>query len=109
MYLGVFWIVFLVVGIAIILPMYAKFITALRHSNPSRYDELGRPTLFMMSPRKSLNLQRFIYSSAASSDPDADVRTLAVRLRWITPAFVAIVFLLLAIGLRSGFGIASLI
>lgn len=109
MYLAAFWVVFLIVGIAIIAPMYSKFLAALRRGNPEVFDELGRPSLFMMSPRKSLALQRFLYSSASTNDPDADIRKLAVRLRWITPAFVAGIFILLAIGLQSGFGIAELI
>lgn len=85
------WLLFVAAGCAVLLPLYARLLTSLQHHHPREFDALGRPTLFMVSPARSIRLQRFIYTDARQPGIHPEVAKLARLVGLLTPLFVALV------------------
>lgn len=85
------WLLFVAAGCAALLPLYARLLKSLQRHHPQEFKALGRPTLFMVSPARSIKLQRFIYSGARQSGIHPQVARLARLVGLLTPLFVALV------------------
>ena len=93
------WALFVVAGIAVLLPLYAKLLNALRRHNPDEYVAIGSPTLFMASPSRGIRLQRFIYSGSKKPGIAPEVARMCGILGVLTPTFVVLVYAMLFWGL----------
>jgi hypothetical protein len=94
-------LVVVVVGIAATLPAYGRLLRRLESEEPDVFERLGRPTLFMASPGKSIALQKFLYLEARESSLSPSLerlcRYLAVSTLILVLAVLAtVVWLLLA-------------
>ena len=49
------------VTLIVTVPGYSRLLRAIESLHPDLYDALGRPTMVNRSPRKSFQLQKFIY------------------------------------------------
>ena len=85
------WLLFVAAGCAVLLPLYARLLSSLQRHHPREFEALGRPTLFMVSPARSIKLQRFIYTGARQSGIHPEVARLARLVGLLTPLFVALV------------------
>ncbi len=85
------WLLFVAAGCALLLPLYARLLDGLQRHHPQQFEALGRPTLFMASPRRSIRLQRFIYTQARGPGIHPKVASLARWLGVLTPLFVGLV------------------
>ena len=85
------WLLFVAAGCAVLLPLYARLLESLQRHHPQQFDALGRPTLFMVSPARSIRLQRFIYTGARQPGIHPEVSRLARLVGLLTPLFVALV------------------
>ena len=85
---GIGWAGLLAVGVAVLLVLYGRLLRALRTRHPGEYEALGRPTLLMGSPRRSLALQRFLYVGSRAAGIDPAVARLCVLIGVLTPLFV---------------------
>ncbi|NNE91895.1 MAG: hypothetical protein HKN23_09635 [Verrucomicrobiales bacterium] len=72
------------VGVTIGVPAYAKFIRILRERHPAIYEELGRPAVTMASPRRSIALQKFLFSRRPVETGDAELAASAAFLKTFT-------------------------
>lgn len=90
-----FWIGFLLIGIATLLPLYAGLLIDLKEYNRKEFVEMGSPQLFMLSPARGLRLQRFIYVGSKAEGIHPLVRKKSLLLGIITPVYVILVFLIL--------------
>ncbi len=81
--------VFLVGGIVLLLALYAELLRRLKEHNPREFRAIGSPTLFMYSPRRGLQLQRFIYSESKEASINPRVAKLCRLVGVLTPLFVA--------------------
>ncbi|MDH3493690.1 MAG: hypothetical protein OEM82_09085 [Acidobacteriota bacterium] len=89
------WVGFLLIGIAVLLPLYLHLLIDLKKFNPDEFAELGSPTLFMISPNRGLRLQGFIYSGSHQEQIHPAVRNKCRVLGILTPIYVILVFLIL--------------
>ena len=87
------WLLFLLAGIAILLPLYGKLIRMLRELHPDVYERIGSPTLFMVSPRRGIRLQKFIYRESSDSDIAPPIARLSGMIGILTPIYVAAVLI----------------
>lgn len=85
------WLLFVAAGCAALLPLYARLLRGIERHHPREFDALGRPTLFMVSPARSIRLQRFIYTGARQPGIHPEVSRLARLIGLLTPLFVALV------------------
>lgn len=92
------WLLLVLGVISLLLPLYGRLLSLLRRREPRAWDALGRPTLFMASPRRSLALQAYIWRGARTTGTDADVARLAAWLRVLTPLLVGGLLLSFAAG-----------
>lgn len=90
-----FWIGFLLIGIAVLLPLYAGLLIDLKKYNHKEFVEIGSPQLFMLSPARGLRLQGFIYGGSKKEGIHPLVRKKSVLLGIVTPIYVVLVFLIL--------------
>lgn len=89
------WIGFLLIGIAVLLPLYLHLLIDLKKYNQKEFVEIGSPELFMISPNRGLRLQRFIYSGSTQDQIHPAVKKKCRVLGIITPIYVILVFLIL--------------
>ncbi len=85
------WVLFVAAGCALLLPLYARLLKGLERHHPEQFEAMGRPTLFMASPARSLRLQRFIYTEARRPGVHPQVARLARLIGVLTPLFVVLV------------------
>lgn len=85
-------------GIAVLLPLYNRLLTTLKRYHETEFDQLGRPTLFMASPRRSIALQLFIYVGSRRPGIHPAVVRLSTVIGILTPLFVLLVCLMLVWG-----------
>lgn len=88
----------MVVGIALLLPMYARLLRDLETLNPDQFIDLGRPSLFMSSPGRGLRLQRFIYFGSRAPGIHPSVSRQSRVLGCAVPLFLAILLVILVFG-----------
>ena len=74
----------IVVGVSVGVPAYSKYLRILRERHGAIYNELGRPTLTMGSPSRSIRLQRFLYSKQTLQTGDDELTATALFLRIFT-------------------------
>ena len=90
-----FWVGFLLIGIAVLLPMYLHLLIDLEKHNNKEFVEMGSPQLFMISPARGLRLQHFIYVGSRADNIHPSVRKKSTVLGFMTPIYVILVFLIL--------------
>ncbi len=76
-------------GIVLLLVLYGKLLSQLKRHNPEVFLAIGSPSLFMHSPRRGMQLQRFIYRGSQQPHIHPDVAKLSRWLGILTPLFVA--------------------
>ena len=86
------WALFLLSGIGVLLILYGKLLRDLERFNPNEFEMLGRPSLFMYSPHRSIRLQKFIYFESQKNGIHPNIVRLSRLLGVLTPAFVILVF-----------------
>lgn len=82
---------------------YRRLFEMLRERHDHTYKVLGRPTVFNVSPRKSVAVQRFLYDGSFESLGDEELNGVCRFLRVFTPTFVTVVVIeifLLTIGAK---------
>lgn len=84
--------VVLILGLAVTVPAYARLLRSIREQHPGEFERLGRPSLFMGSPARSLALQRFIYLESREPGISPEVAGTCRFLGIVTPLYVAAVF-----------------
>lgn len=89
----------IIAGIALLLPLYNKLLKDLERFNEKVFDQLGRPSLFMASPRRGIGLQSFIYRGSREPEIHPVVARQCRILGVLTPLFVALVFGIFAWGI----------
>ncbi|NNE67461.1 MAG: hypothetical protein HKN33_12920 [Pyrinomonadaceae bacterium] len=89
------WVGFLLIGIAILLPMYLHLLIDLEKYNNDEFVGIGSPQLFMISPARGLRLQRFIYVGSRAENIHPAVKKKCTALGFMTPIYVILVFLIL--------------
>ena len=94
----VWWFVFLIGGIALLLPLYALMLHDLEKYNRDEFVRIGSPKLIMVSPVRSLRLQGFIFKDSRSKKIHHSVRSKCLALSILTPLFVVTVFLWFGLG-----------
>lgn len=94
------WVVFLLVGIAVLLPLYARLLKDVEEHNNDEFIQMRRPQLFMISPARGIRLQYFIYSGSKKSGIHPLVAKRCRLLAILTPAYVLMVFLILFLAVR---------
>ncbi|MEZ4219099.1 MAG: hypothetical protein R3E88_21725 [Myxococcota bacterium] len=77
-----------VLGTAVTLPGYAALLRRLERECPSEFERLGRPSLWMASPERSLALQRFLYFEAGRAGLSPSLLRLCRWLAIATPLHV---------------------
>ena len=95
-----FWVYLatLITGIVLGLVKYARLLSVLESRHKKLYaEDLGGVRMVNWSAKKSINLQRFIYSRRPSATGDRELASLCRFLRWYGPVFVAI--LLIQVGI----------
>ncbi len=93
----------LLVGAPVGVWHYRRLFEMLRERHDHTYEALGRPTVFNVSPRKSVAVQRFLYDGSFESLADEDLNGVCRFLRVFTPTFVTVVVIeifLLVVGIR---------
>ena len=95
-----FWVVFLLIGIAVLLPLYLHLLIDLKRYNHEQFVEMGSPSLFMLSPGRGIRLQRFIYAGSKQEQIHPAVKKKCRVLAVLTPVYVFLVFLLLFFAVR---------
>jgi len=93
------YLVVIIAGIALLLPLYNKLLKDLERHNEEVFDRLGRPTLFMASPRRSIGLQKFIYVGRSEPGIHPSVVRQCRILGIMTPLFVLLVICIFAWGM----------
>ena len=99
--------VIVVVGVTVGIPAYSKFLRILRERHIAIYNELGRPTITMGSPSKSIRLQRFLYSKRAIQTGDSELTATARFLRIFTVLLVVIVLACIVLVFSSAWSLLS--
>lgn len=95
-----FWVAFLLTGIAVLLPLYARLLRDIEEYNPDEFINMRRPQLFMISPSRGIRLQYFIYSGSRKSGIHPSVTKRSRLLAILTPVYVFLVFLFLFLAVR---------
>lgn len=72
-------------GTAVGLAGYLRLLRRLREHHPELYRELGSPRIRMASPRRSLQLQRFLYTRGIHHRGDSELRRTSRFLAVFTP------------------------
>lgn len=80
--------VVVVLGVGIGVPAYSRLLRILRERHPEIYEKLGRPTLLMASPTRSVRLQQFLYSREALETGDGRLSSSIRFLRSFTLALI---------------------
>ena len=95
-----FWIGFLLIGIAILLPLYMHLLIDLKKYNHDKFVEMGSPGLFMTSPGRGIRLQKFIYSGHKEDQIHPAIKKKCRVLGILTPIYVILVFAILFLAVR---------
>jgi hypothetical protein len=95
-----FWVGFLLMGIFVLLPLYARLLRDVEKYNYDEFIEMRRPQLFMLSPARGIRLQYFIYSGSKKKGIHSSVAKRCRVLAILTPTFVILVFVTLFLAVR---------
>ncbi len=90
----ILWFGFLILGVAVLLPLYSGLFDDLVRYHKRLYQDLGSPTLFMFSPKKSLKLQKFIYTCSSQKGIYPDVAQKCKLIGFLTPLYLIAVVVL---------------
>lgn len=88
------WVLLLIGGIAILLPLYSLLLRDFQKYNETEYREAGSPTLFMISPGRGIRLQKFIYIDSRKPGIHPAVAAKSMALAILMPLYVVSVFAL---------------
>lgn len=92
-------------GVAVGVPAYSRLLRILSERHADTFNELGRPTLMMGSPSKSIRLQKFIFSPQALATDDAEFTSTVRFVRLFTIVLVAAVVMVFVFILRAVCGV----
>lgn len=84
------WIAVVLGGMALLLFLYGKLLSELEQRHPEVFTEIGSPTLFMASPRRSIALQKFVYSGSRHPCIGPNVALLCRAVGILTPVYVVV-------------------
>ncbi len=94
------WVGFLLLGISVLLPLYARLLREIEKHNPDEFIEMRRPQLFMISLSRGIRLQYFIYSGSKKEGIHPLVAKRCRLLAILTPLYVLLVFIILFFAVR---------
>ena len=95
----------LTLGLVVGVPAYARLLRRIEAEHPEEFERLGRPSLRMASPSKSLALQRFIYVESRAPAISARVSRLCRFVGVFTPLYVVLVLFLMARLVAAGLAV----